>query len=104
LEYVHGARVLATSLTSSGQPALRCNRSASARPVGAQGHGGCDDLAAISTATGTAADPGTTKARVDADLTVFANNVATIAARINACISRRQPPGQWPRYVGFSNL
>jgi hypothetical protein len=41
----------------------------------------------VSTATGTATDPGTTKARVDADLTVFANNVATIAARINACIS-----------------
>jgi hypothetical protein len=44
-------------------------------------------VAAISTATGAATDPGTTKARVDADLTVMANNIATIAARINACIS-----------------
>lgn len=50
-------------------------------------------IAAISTATGTAADPGTTKARVDADLTVMANNAATIAARINAVISGTNTPG-----------
>lgn len=50
-------------------------------------------ISAISTATGTAADPGTTKARVDADLVVMANNAATVAARINAAISGTNAPG-----------
>jgi hypothetical protein len=59
-------------------------------------------LAAISTATGTAADPGTTKARVDADLTVFANNAATIVARLNACISgANRPAAVAASYVAF---
>jgi hypothetical protein len=82
-------RCRATSTTLlSGQQALRRNRSAALLTVDAlKGTAVASTFAAISTATGTAADPGTTKARVDADLTVFANNVATIAARINACIS-----------------
>ena len=59
-------------------------------------------FASISTATGTAVDPGTTKARVDADLTVFANNAATIAARINACISgANRPSAVAASYVAF---
>lgn len=41
---------------------------------------------AISTDTGTAASPGVSKAKVDADLTVFANDVATLAAKLNGAI------------------
>jgi hypothetical protein len=59
-------------------------------------------VAAISTATGTAADPGTTKARVDADLTVMANNVATMAARITAVVSGTNSLRSQP-HRGFCN-
>lgn len=43
-------------------------------------------VAAIATATGTAASPGVTKAAADAALTTFANNVATVAVALNAVI------------------
>lgn len=41
-------------------------------------------VATLSTDTGTAADPGITKAAVDAELVKVRNNVATIAAKLNA--------------------
>ena len=41
-------------------------------------------IAAISTSTGTAADPGVTKAEVDAALVIWADNVAYLAALLNA--------------------
>lgn len=50
-------------------------------------------VAAIGTGTGTAADPGVKKAVADADLAVFANNVATVAARINAVVGGAGSPG-----------
>jgi hypothetical protein len=40
-------------------------------------------VAAITVATGTAADPGVTKAALDAKLALFANNIATVAAKLN---------------------
>lgn len=41
-------------------------------------------VSTLSTDTGTAADPGLTKAAVDAELVKVRNNVATIAAKLNA--------------------
>lgn len=41
-------------------------------------------LPAITVATGAAADPGVTKAALDAQLVIARNNVATLAARLNA--------------------
>lgn len=43
-------------------------------------------VAAITVAGGTAADPGVTKVRVDADLVKFRTNIATMAARLAAVI------------------
>lgn len=43
-------------------------------------------VAAISTDTGTAADPGVTKVAADAALDVFANNAATVAAKVNEVV------------------
>lgn len=40
-------------------------------------------IAALATDTGTAADPGVTKVAADAALTVLANNVATLATKLN---------------------
>jgi hypothetical protein len=48
---------------------------------------------AISTSTGTAADPGVTKVKADADLLAFAHNAATVAARLNAVIGGAGKPG-----------
>lgn len=44
-------------------------------------------IAAISTGTGTAADPGITKVAMDAALTKWANNVAVLAAKINEVLA-----------------
>jgi hypothetical protein len=41
-------------------------------------------VAALSTNTGTAATPGVTKVELDASLVTMANNIATIAAKLNA--------------------
>lgn len=48
---------------------------------------------AMVTATGAAADPGLTAAKAGADLTVFANNVATVAARITNVVASPNLPG-----------
>lgn len=50
-------------------------------------------IAAIPTDVGTAADPGVTKAVVDADLATFADNAATIAATLNAAVAGAGSPG-----------
>lgn len=42
-----------------------------------------DPVLAITNAVGTAADPGVTKAALDAKLALYANNIATMAARLN---------------------
>lgn len=44
-------------------------------------------VAAISTSTGTAADPGVTKAIADARLTSFRTNIATVTNRLNAVLA-----------------
>lgn len=41
-------------------------------------------VASITVATGTAADPGISKTAFDAKLALYANNIATVAARLNA--------------------
>ena len=82
-------QAMAKAAKAVNQALIACNFKP-LKTLGLEGDGS-DTIAAIPTDGGTAADPGVSKAAADAAFATWANNIASMAAKLDACATAGNP-------------